>query len=102
GVERGEHALERVEVRMDVGDDGDAHGQSLYSLPTRKPAAGGTVAGLAHVATSRSPHPPATRPVVTAAGRRRRTATPSSAGATRSSQPIVAPPNVASWRRGIG
>ena len=42
GVDRREHALERVEIRVDVGDDGDAHG---YSLPTSRPASVGTVAG---------------------------------------------------------
>ena len=68
GVDRGEHALERVEVRMDVGDDGDAHG---YSLPTRRPASIGTVAGIVGVASSNSPHAPAARPVATAACRRR-------------------------------
>ncbi len=41
---------------MDVGDDGDAH---RYSLPTRRPARVGTVAGTVDVTSSRSPHAPA-------------------------------------------
>ena len=62
----------------------------------------GTVAGTVDVTSRSSPHAPAAIPVTAAARRRARATTPRSAAATRSSQPIVAEPNVASCRRGIG
>src|SRR5439155_5145670 len=98
GVDRREHGFERVQVRVDVRDDGRPHG---YSLAARSPASVGTVAGTVDVTRSSNPHAPAARPVTTAARSFARATTPRSAGAARSSQPIVADPKVASWSRGM-
>ena len=64
GVDRLEHGLERVEVGVDVGDDGRTH---RYSLAARRPARVGTVAGTIGVTRSSSPHAPAATPVTAAA-----------------------------------
>src|SRR5690348_17005499 len=84
---------------MDVGDDRDAHQRILDAT---SPTSVGTVAGTTDVTTSKRPHAPAASPVATAARNRLETTTPSRAAAAKSSQPIVADPNVASPRRGMG
>ena len=84
---------------MDVGDDRDAH---------RRNSADEQPGENRHRRRDRRRHeeeqPPGSRsgPVTTAARSRARATTPRSAAAGKSSQPIVADPNVASWRRGSG
>src|SRR5690348_13862145 len=84
---------------MDVRDDRDAHQRILDAT---SPRSVGTVAGTTDVTMRSSPHAPAASPVATAARTRFVTTTPSSDAAAKSSQPIVADPNVASPSRGIG
>ena len=97
-VDRREDGLQRVQVRVDVGDDRDAHRQRRTLVrreraPSLRPR---------EVTRRRSPQRPAATPVITAAPsfRRPATTTPSSAGASRSSQPMRADPNVACCRFG--
>ena len=97
-VDRRQDRVQRVQVRVDVGDDRDAHGRTANANPART----GTVAATSEVTRRSRPQRPATIPVMTAAASLRfpATTTPSSAGASRSSQPMSAEPKVACCRLG--
>ena len=99
-VDRREDRLQRVQVRVDVGDDCDAHRQRRTltrrgQAPSPRPP---------RCVRRRSPQRPAAIPVTAAAPsfRRPKTTTPSSAGASRSSQPMSAEPKIACCRLGSG
>jgi hypothetical protein len=70
--------------------------------PAISPTSTGGVAAIGEVARSSSPQRPAARPVATPATTRRWTSSPSSAGAAKSSQPIVAEPKSTCCSSGSG
>ena len=85
-LDRREDRLQRVQVRVDVGDDCDAHRQRR-TLARREQAPS---PATSEVTKRSSPQSPAATPVTDrgASFRRPATTTPSSAGASRSSQPM--------------
>ena len=100
-VDRREDRLQRVQVRVDVGDDCDAHRQRrTLTRRERGPS-------LRPPTVREEEEPPeaggdAGRPRRRRASVRPATTTPSSAGASRSSQPMSAEPKIACCRLGSG